>query len=137
MGQLDDQALAKKDQARKKRDEKSKAKSMGSFNFVNVNLKADDKRAIREAQFDPYEFTDQLMVWLESGYKFSIRDNEEKGYYLASLSGVEDRCPNKGYIVTARSSSYEESLIALAYKVKELLPPLWSQLASDTDDTLG
>lgn len=137
MGQLDDLALSQADKKRGRASKKKTKKGFGTFRFVNVTLNKQDKEIIRKTELDPYEFYDYLKEWLDAGYKFSIRDNDEKGYYLASLSGVEERCPNKDYIVTARSSSLDECLVALAYKLKEVLPALWSQQLTDMDDTLG
>jgi len=89
----------------------------GFLGFVTVELTDSDRLSISEAidtgLVNPLEFVFEAM---EDGYKFSLSNDKKHNCVIATLTGREDGCENKGYAMSARGPNPLGAIAALWYK---------------------
>lgn len=134
MGQADDAKLAQKDKARSRRATGSERAGGNNSVFVEVNLTAEDKRIIKEGSIDPFDLLAFITQYGGVDYRLSIAPDVRSGAVAVYLTGVSEKCRNKGFTVSARARTAEKALCVLMYKVAEILPEDWSSHNSVTEE---
>lgn len=89
----------------------------GFLGFVTIELTDTDRIAIQEAMqaslVAPLEFIFEAM---EDGYKFSLSNDKKHNCVIATLTGREQECENKGFALSARGPDAFGAIAALWYK---------------------
>ena len=94
--------------------------------FVNVDLSAADKEAIRAGDVGFDDAWGFLMQRVLEGYKLSLSFDHGNSSWVASLTCKRSSDANVGLCLTARGGRVEGAVLALWYKDDVLLARSWS-----------
>ena len=134
MGYADDKKLQEQDKRREKTAAKRGTRSRGQGQFVNVNLSKAEKETLKAMELDPFEFTAFIDSYSKQGYRISFAPDKIDGVTGVYMTGVDEKCQNKGYTVSARARTATKALLVLMFKVAEILPDDWSLHSTDGED---
>lgn len=116
--------MADKNKGSKQKGQRGGA-AVDKWRFINVSLSRAEKDKLKEMDL-PLEFPLSLITDLAGeGFKFSIREDEKSGGYMASLSDIRERSETHKCILTGRGSSPTNAWYSLAYKHLVVLQGDW------------
>lgn len=91
------------------------------FRFVNIRIGKSQRKEV-EAWID--ECKDDLprilTPFLDDGYKFSLRRDDENETYIGAMTCVTEGHPNNNACLTSRSNDWVEALMLCLYKTTVL-----------------
>jgi hypothetical protein len=103
------------------------AENNGWQGFVNVDLTAADKKAIKAEKVDLPELFAWLAVEVADGsYRFGLGHDHDRECYVATLTARDPDNPNFGYSMSQRHSNMETALKALWYVHEIKLERNWA-----------
>lgn len=99
--------------------------------FINVDLNAADKKAVKKSIMSLEDSTNWLLDMAQNGYKFSVNFVLEGKTWIVSLTAKEG--PNKGLTLTQRHADYFVAVAALYYSHTMKLMGDWEQAPKQLD----
>ena len=89
----------------------------GFLGFVTIELTDEDRHEIQEAIqtgiANPMMFIFEAM---DDGYKFSLSSDKKHNCVIATLTGKDEACENRGFALSARGPDSQGAITALWYK---------------------
>lgn len=112
-----------------------KARSGFTTVFVNFKLTQSDKADFRDFMGRGDEkVVASFIQAMGKGLKFSISENAEQGFYLASATCRDETSINYDHCITSRASDWWEAIIMNVYKAEKLgYDQPWADMADDED----
>lgn len=101
---------------------KSTKKAPAIWEFVEVELNAEDKAALRDGWMPMDDFLGYQERLIDEGYKVSYSIDEKKSVCIYAVSGKTSPCPNVGRTMVGRGGSLEQAWRAFAYKFEHYCP---------------
>lgn len=93
--------------------------------FVNYDLSAEDKQALKSAAIDAVDLFVNIGRLVGEGYKLSFGWDHYTDSFAAWLIGSSKECVNYGFILSARASTVEKAIAALFYKHTSVFDGVW------------
>lgn len=135
MGYYKQSRLGKGDTAGSKKPQGGKGSGYQTdLQWVTYRFTPEQKATIRESEFDVARFFDTLASLVEAGHKFTVSPNNSSGFVGASLFGVGEQCPNKGYGVSGEGGNLYTACKSLHWKLEFLQYDLRVSNGNDEDD---
>jgi hypothetical protein len=97
------------------KESKDMAENNGWHGFVNVDLTAADKKAIKAKKLSIEELFAWLAVEVAAGYRFGFGHDADRECYIATLTAKGLDNINAGYSMSQRHSNAETAIKALWY----------------------
>lgn len=120
--------------AKSKEKELKKAEFKG---FVNYELSAEDKTAMREWIREVEEVTVELDEMLASLYKVTVNKHPATGGYQATAFCADTKSPNAGLILSAFAPHWYDAMACLAFKHAVVLEKIWPTSDDERQDVWG
>lgn len=102
------------------------------YQFVRIELTADEKQDLKENYLPDLDYRDALSDLVITGYKLTIAQQKDQPTWIATLSCGDREDDNAALTLTARGSSVVAAVASLAYKVLVLAEDRpWRQVESE------
>lgn len=118
----------------KRRKSPNWATDTGWQGFVDINLTAGERDDLEGyvGEWSPGALAAFLSLVLDDGYKLSLSPDPAHNCVIATLTGTQSGCANRGFSLSARGPDGSGALLALWYKHVRLCECLaWSMRSEE------
>lgn len=134
IGDFSDMVYEKLKGARKMARKQAQSRST---DWINVNLTADDKELIENAETTDDQLFGGLLALALGDYEVRLKHQPDKGQYVAFLFPVGDDHPHRGAALSAFAQDPRTALLVLEYKHFEVLGEVWPVGLENSSGTFG
>lgn len=105
-----------------------RASEDGWKGFVNVDLTADQKTAVKALALDASAVWAVIFDLVDGGYKLTITYDRANGAYVVSMTAKAAQDVNAGLTLTARGGSVQGACASFVYKHSVVLEGDWTSV---------